>query len=74
MTNFIEEKNTVEIGSDETLTIEKMFGPTIFADLRITADCKRGWVIERQWIGNSEWIEWCVIPAQIASEFDNTHD
>ncbi len=67
--NFIEEKKTLEIGSNETITIDKMFGPTIFADLRITADTQRGWVIERQWIESGEWVEWCVIPAQIEQEF-----
>lgn len=67
--NFIEDKQTVEMGSNETITIDKMFGPTIFADIRITADTERGWVIERQWIESGEWIEWCVIPAQIDQEF-----
>ena len=66
---LIEEKNTIEIGSNDTITIDKMFGPTIFANIRITADCERGWVIEREWIENGKWIEWCVIPAQIDEEF-----
>ena len=66
---FKEKEKTLEIGSNDTVTIDKMFGPTIFADLRITADCERGWVIEREWIENGEWIEWCVIPAQIEQEF-----
>lgn len=64
-----EEKATLEIGSNESVTIDKMFGPTIFADIRITADTERGWVIERQWIETGDWIEWCVIPAQIEQEF-----
>jgi len=58
----------IEIGSGDRVTIEKLFGPTVFADLRITADYERGcWVIERQWIG--EFIEWCTIPNQIEQEF-----
>jgi len=64
-----EEKAVLEIGSGEAVTIDKMFGPTVFADLRITANTERGWVIERQWIETGEWIEWCVIPAQIDQEF-----
>lgn len=69
--NFKEEEQTIEIGSGDQITIEKMFGPTIFADLRITSDVERGWVVERKWIDNGEWIEWCVIPAQIEQEFIN---
>jgi hypothetical protein len=60
----------IEIGSGDRVTIEKLFGPTIFADLRITADYERGcWVIERQWIETGEFIEWCTIPNQIEQEF-----
>lgn len=61
----------VEIGSFDVLTIDKLFGPTIFADLRITADPDRGWVIEREWIENGQFVEWCIIPAQIEQEFRN---
>lgn len=66
-----DEEKTLEIGSNESVTIEKTFGPKIFADIRITADASRGWVIEREWIESGEWIEWCVIPAQIEQEFSN---
>lgn len=59
----------VEIGSHNSVIIDKLFGPTIFADLRITPDCERGWVIERKWIKTGMFIEWCVIPAQIDREF-----
>lgn len=69
---WIAETQTVEMGPD-TVILDKMFGPTIFADLRITADPQRGWVIERQWIANvhedEKWVEWCVIPHQIDAEF-----
>lgn len=62
----------LEIGSSDVVEIEKLFGPTVFADLRITADVKRGgWVIERMWIAKGEFVEWCVIPAQIDQEFPN---
>lgn len=59
---------TIEIGTQDTVVIDKLFGPTIFANLRITADFDRGWVIEREWISGG-YIEWCVIPAQIEQEF-----
>lgn len=59
----------VEIGSFDTVIIEKMFGPTIFADLRITASVEHGWVIERRWAENGEWYHWCNIPSQIEQEF-----
>lgn len=59
----------VEIGSFDVLTIDKLFGPTIFADLRITADPERGWVIEREWIEKGQFVEWCTIPNQIEQEF-----
>lgn len=59
----------VEIGSQHVVIIDKMFGPTVFANLKITADLERGWVIERMWIETGEYIEWCVIPAQIDQEF-----
>lgn len=72
--NFKEDKNTIEMGSHETLIIDKLYGPTVFAELRITPDASRGWVIERQWASDSEWIEWCVIPAQIDQEFDETQN
>ena len=54
----------------ESVTIDKCFGPAIFANLRITADPARGWVIERNWMKTGEYLEWCVIPAQLDAEFD----
>lgn len=53
----------VEVGSHQRVTIDKLYGPAIFAELRITADNRRGWVIERQGIATNDWREWCVIPA-----------
>jgi len=47
--DFDSKRNEVNIGSDDTVIINKLYGPTIFCNLRITArtsDCK--WVIERQ--------------------------
>jgi hypothetical protein len=62
---------TLQLGSGETVVLDKLFGPTIFADLRITVDTSRGWVISRKWVKTDTWIEWCVIPAQIDEEFDD---
>lgn len=62
-------EHKLEIGSFDRVIIDKLFGPTIFADLKITADPERGWVIELKWIETGDWIEWCVIPAQIDQEF-----
>ena len=63
----------LEVGGCERITLEKLFGPCIFADLRITVDPSRGWVIERQRIGLGpiEWVEQCVIPAQLDEEFED---
>lgn len=66
----------VEVGY-ESVVIDKLFGPQIFANLRITADpATNTWVIERSTIkydkeGNSDnlWIEWVRIPGQIGIEF-----
>lgn len=65
-------EHKIEIGSFDVVIIEKLFGPTICADLRITADTSKGcWIIERQWLKNNEWIEWCTIPIQLSQEFEN---
>lgn len=61
----------IEIGSGDVVEIDKLFGPTIFADLRITADFESGsWIIERMWIATGQYIEWCRIPCQIEQEFE----
>jgi len=69
MANWNETNKSVEIGIDEQIIIDKMYGPRIFADIRITPNLDRGWVIERQWISTGEWIEWCTIPGQFNEEF-----
>jgi len=51
-----------------TVTLQKMFGPTIFADLRITPDLDRGgWIVER--FGLEDYEEYALIPAQIDGDF-----
>ncbi len=73
---------TLEIGSDNRVILNKLFGPTVFMDLRITPDSEKcEWVIERltilpctdpeiqdttQW---QKWVEWCRIPGQFQWEF-----
>jgi hypothetical protein len=64
----------VEIGSADDVIIDKLFGPTVAAKLRITANTERGWVIERALIKSGRWIEWCVIPMQIDDDFDADPD
>lgn len=65
-------KHQVEIGSGDTVSIDKLFGPTIFSPIRITADLNRQcWVIERMWINTGTYIEWCTIPNQFEEEFQD---
>lgn len=64
-------EHKVDIGSSDIVIIDKAFGPTIFASLKIEADLEKGWVIKREWIKTGEWIEWCAIPAQINQEFSD---
>lgn len=60
---------TIEVGY-QSVVIDKMFGPQIFANLRITADPKSNtWLIERQTIDDGKWIEWVRIPGQVGFEF-----
>jgi hypothetical protein len=69
-------EHKIEIGSYDSVVIDKLFGPTIFANLKVTADCNRGWVIYRQDLKDEreEWIEWCIIPNQIARDFSEEND
>jgi hypothetical protein len=70
------EKIKVEVGY-QSVIIDKLFGPMIFANLRITADPKTNtWLIERETIfqtagggSHHEWIEWVRIPGQLEREF-----
>jgi len=57
----------IEMGSGQSIVLDKLYGPTVFANLRITADAEKGWVIERE-LGD-DWVEWCVIPAQLPQDF-----
>ncbi len=69
VTAITDEDVTVEIGHQK-VTIEKLFGPTVFADIRIRPEIKTAeWIIERQSIDTMEWREWCRIPGQLEEEF-----
>lgn len=73
---------TVDMGSNNRIVIDKLFGSSVFMNLRITPDLEKcEWVIEREtflpcedpeypgtrhW---SKWLEWCRIPAQFDWEF-----
>lgn len=62
----------------ETIILDKLYGPTIFANLRIRAVISptAEWVIERQSIINREvkWVEHARIPAQLDGEFDEANE
>lgn len=82
-----DEDKRIEIASGQSVVIDKLFGSTVFMDLRITANLQRCcWVIERMTIlpcpdpaypKDSDqyptWVEWCTIPAQFDWEFRNDH-
>ncbi len=56
------------MSADQIITLEKMFGPLIFTDIRCRADYARGdWVIER--LCGQEWKEWATIPGQLDTDF-----
>ena len=51
--------------------LSKMFGPIIFADIRIRADANTcEWIIERENIKTMEFAEVARIPGQIEGEFN----
>lgn len=67
------EHKTIAMGCDDSIVLEKMFGPTVFADLRITPVLSRdGWVIER--LLDRGWTEIMVLPAQVAADFEPKED
>ena len=76
------EDKTIEVGY-ETVTLEKVFGPLIFANIRIRAnheDCT--WIIEREmyYLFDNDsvdskyetiWQEWIRIPGQLYGDREN---
>lgn len=61
----------VNVGISDIVEIDKLYGPVIFADLRIRADYETGWVIERYCL--NKWVEWVTIPAQLDDDFTQKH-
>jgi hypothetical protein len=60
----------VNVSCGKTVVIDKLYGPLVFADIRVRAEHQNcEWVIERQRIDTSEWIEVARIPGQIDGEF-----
>jgi hypothetical protein len=64
--DFESSRRTVNIGSNDTVYIEKMYGPTIFCKLKVTADVDTvTWRIEREWIkqdeADNDYSEWEVV-------------
>ena len=56
--------------SDEPIVIEKMYGPLVFAGLRITADSEScEWVIDRATGPDGEYREWARVPGQLDENF-----
>jgi hypothetical protein len=62
------ERREVWVGCDQAVAIEKMFGPLIFASIRVRADFQSGeWIIERD--GHDGWGEFARVPGQTAEDF-----
>lgn len=60
----------VEMGSHQRLTIDKLFGPTAFADLRVSCDMNTcEWVIERTGPARVGWVEVARVPGQLATDY-----
>ena len=67
-TNGITDEQVINCGY-VPIVLAKMFGPTIFADLRIRAEGRKcEWVIERR--GSKGWAEFCRVPGQLPEDFE----
>lgn len=63
---------TLELGSN-AVVLEKLFGPTGGASLRIHADVTCvAWVIERWNTKAEEYREWCSVPLQLEEDYDES--
>lgn len=68
-TNGVDDEQLIQFGH-MPIILQKMFGPTVFCDLRIRPELEScDWVIERKNVATSEWSEVIRIPGQIESEF-----
>jgi hypothetical protein len=60
----------VEVGCSQPITIDKLFGPLIFCDIRVTAEfATNEWVIERKRMDSGEWSVVARVPGQLEDEF-----
>lgn len=62
-------ESTIQIPSVGKVAIEKLYGPMVFMDIRVS--CSLGtceWVIERL-VSDGTWREWCRIPGQLDEDF-----
>jgi hypothetical protein len=64
---------TIEVSCSSVVRIQKMFGPLIFADIRVRADFQScEWIVERLSIKDGEtWAEVARIPGQMDGEFED---
>lgn len=54
----------IAMKADDSIILDKLFGPTVFARLRITPMLEAGgWLVERSMANG--WVEICVLPAQV---------
>lgn len=61
---------TVQVGGDARVRVDKLYGPLVFWDIRVSLDmaaCE--WVIERLHGPGGEWREAARIPGQLAEDF-----
>jgi hypothetical protein len=69
------ELTPTDAGGGYQFIIDKLYGPTIFANLRITASIHDvAWLIERQRIDTGKWEIISIIPAVYKSELDDDDD
>lgn len=62
----------ISVKVNEPVVLEKLFGPMIFADLRITANFERCvWIIERHNHTTGEWTKEAEIDGQRETDFDD---
>lgn len=60
----------VNVGCEQSVEIDKLYGPLIFASIRVRADSKTlEWVIERQQVDTMEWLPVVRVPGQNDDEF-----
>ncbi len=65
---------TVNLCSDQVVTLSKEYGPLIFTDIRIVPSFQTcEWIIERQRIDCGEWEEVARVDGQRDYEYDETH-